>query len=52
LFEQVGRNTRTQDRFIKPETYLGIDWKAVKQYIGRIVKFQEKLAVLMHIARG
>jgi hypothetical protein len=29
-----------------------IDQKAVKRYIGRIVKFQKKLAVLIHIARG
>jgi hypothetical protein len=52
LFERVGRNTRTQDRFMKLETCSGIDWEAVEQYIGRIVEFREKLAVLMHIAGG
>jgi hypothetical protein len=52
LFEQVGRNTRTRDRFMKPETCSGIDREAVEQYMGRIVEFREKLAVLMHIAGG
>jgi hypothetical protein len=52
LFERVGRNTRTRDRFIKLGTCLGIDRKAVKRYIGCIVEFREKLAVLMHIAGG
>jgi hypothetical protein len=52
LFERVERNTRTRDRFIKPETYSEMDREAVKRYIGRIVEFRKKLAVLMHIARG
>jgi hypothetical protein len=37
---------------MKLETCSGIDWEAVEQYIGRIVEFREKLAVLMHIAGG
>jgi hypothetical protein len=52
LFEQVERNTRTRNRFIKLGTCSGIDREAVEQYIGRIIEFQEKLAVLMHIAGG
>jgi hypothetical protein len=37
---------------MKPETCLEIDWEAVERYMGCIVKFREKLAVLMHIAGG
>jgi superfamily II DNA helicase RecQ len=52
LFERVGRNTRTRDRFMKPGTCSGMDREAVERYMGRIVEFREKLAVLMHIAGG
>jgi hypothetical protein len=52
LFERVERDARVQDRFMKPGARSGVDREAVKQYIGRVVKFQKKLAVLMHIARG
>jgi hypothetical protein len=52
LFERVGRNTRTRDRFMKLGTCLGMDREAVERYMGRIVEFREKLAVLMHIAGG
>jgi hypothetical protein len=37
---------------MKPGTCSGIDWEAVERYMGRIVEFREKLAVLMHIAGG
>jgi hypothetical protein len=50
LFEQVGQDTRIRDRFIKPRTQAGLDRQAVEQYMDRVVVFQEKLAVLMHIA--
>jgi hypothetical protein len=52
LFERVERNTRTRDRFMKPETCLEMDREAVERYMGRIVEFRKKLAVLMHIAGG
>jgi hypothetical protein len=52
LFERVERNTRTRDRFIKPGTCSEMNRKAVKRYIGRIVEFWKKLAVLIHIAGG
>jgi hypothetical protein len=52
LFKQVERDARIQDRFTKPETYSGVNQEAVEQYMGRVVEFQEKLAVLMHIAKG
>jgi hypothetical protein len=37
---------------MKLGTCLGIDWEAVERYMGCIVEFWEKLAVLMHIAGG
>jgi hypothetical protein len=37
---------------MKLGTCLGMDQEAVKRYMGRIVEFWEKLAVLMHIAGG
>jgi hypothetical protein len=52
LFERVGRNTCTRDRFMKLGTCSGMDWEAVERYMGRIVEFREKLAVLMYIAGG
>jgi hypothetical protein len=52
LFERVGRDARIRDRFMKPGTRSGVDREAVERYMGRIVEFREKLAVLMHIAGG
>ena len=52
LFERVGRDASVRDRFMKPGTRSGIEREAVERYIGRIVEFREKLAVLMHIAGG
>ena len=52
LFERVGRDARIRDRFMKPGTRLGVDREGVERYIGRVVEFREKLAVLMHIAGG
>jgi hypothetical protein len=52
LFERVGRDARVRDRFMKLGTRLGVDREAVERYMGRIVEFREKLAVLMHIAGG
>jgi hypothetical protein len=52
LFERVERDARIRDRFAKLETCLGVDREAVERYIGRVVEFREKLAVLMHIAGG
>jgi hypothetical protein len=52
LFERVGRDASIRNQFIKPGTRSGVDQEGVEQYIGRVVEFQEKLAVLMHIAGG
>jgi superfamily II DNA helicase RecQ len=52
LFERVGRDARVRDRFMKTGTCSGIDREAVERYMGRIVEFREKLAVLMHITGG
>jgi hypothetical protein len=52
LFERVGRDARIRDRFMKPGSRLGVDREAVERYMGRVVEFREKLAVLMHIAGG
>jgi RecQ family ATP-dependent DNA helicase len=52
LFERVGRDAGVRDRFMKPGTRSGVDREAVERYMGRIVEFREKLAVLMHIAGG
>ncbi|KAF2128257.1 hypothetical protein P153DRAFT_386384 [Dothidotthia symphoricarpi CBS 119687] len=49
LFDRVGRDAVTRERFMKPGTRSGIDRKAVKRYIDRIVKFQEKPIVLIYI---
>jgi RecQ family ATP-dependent DNA helicase len=52
LFERVGRDVGTRDKFMKLGTRSGVDREAVERYMGRIVEFREKLAVLMHIAGG
>jgi hypothetical protein len=52
LFERIERDARIRDRFAKPETCSGVDREAVERYMGRVVEFREKLAVLMHIAGG
>jgi hypothetical protein len=52
LFEQVGRDACIQGRFMKPGSCSGVDQEAVEQYMGRVIEFREKLAVLMHITGG
>jgi superfamily II DNA helicase RecQ len=52
LFERVGKDASVRDRFMKPGTRSGVDREAVERYMGRVVEFREKLAVLMHIAGG
>jgi RecQ family ATP-dependent DNA helicase len=52
LFERVGRDTSIRNRFMKPGTRSGVDREAVERYMGRVVEFREKLAVLMHMAGG
>lgn len=52
LFERVGRNASTRDRFVKPGSRSGLDREAVERYMGRIIEFREKLAVLVHIVEG
>jgi hypothetical protein len=37
---------------MKSGSQLGVDQQVVEQYMGRVVKFCEKLAVLMHISGG
>jgi hypothetical protein len=52
LFERVERDARIRDRFAKLGICLGVNREAVERYIGRVVEFREKLAVLMYIAGG
>ena len=52
LFERVGRDASIQDRFMKLGSRSGLERQAVERYMGRVVEFREKLAVLMHIAGG
>jgi superfamily II DNA helicase RecQ len=52
LFERVGKDARIRDRFMKPGSRSGVDRAAVERYMGRVVEFREKLAVLMHIVEG
>jgi hypothetical protein len=50
FFERAGREASIRDRFMKPGTRSGVDQAAFERYMGRVVEFREKLAVLMHIA--
>jgi RecQ family ATP-dependent DNA helicase len=52
LFERVGRDASIRNRFMKPGTRSGVDREAVERYMGRVIEFREKLAVLMHMAGG
>jgi hypothetical protein len=52
LFERVGQDASVRDQFMKPGSQLGGDRQAVERYIDRVIKFREKLAVLMHISGG
>jgi hypothetical protein len=46
LFERVERNVKIRGRFLKPGTRSGLDRETVERYMGRIIEFWEKLAVL------
>jgi hypothetical protein len=50
LFERVGQEASIRSQFMKPSSQLGVDRQAVEQYMDQVVKFREKLAVLMHIS--
>jgi RecQ family ATP-dependent DNA helicase len=52
LFERVGRDASIRNRFMKPGTRSGVDREGVERYMGRVVEFREKLAVIMHMAGG
>ena len=52
LFERVGQDARVRDRFVKPETRLGINRQEVERYIDRVIAFREKLIILIYIAGG
>jgi hypothetical protein len=52
LFERVGRDASIRNQFMKPGTRSGVDQEGVERYMGRVVEFREKLAVLMHMAGG
>ena len=41
-----------RERFLRPGSKLGINRLGVKAYISRVVKFWEKLIVLIYIALG
>jgi hypothetical protein len=52
LFDRVGRDGTIRNRFLKPESRSGVDRMEIERYMGRIVEFRKKLAVLTHIAGG
>jgi hypothetical protein len=52
LFQQVGQDAAIRDQFIKRGTRSGINTQEVERYIDRVIAFQEKLIVLMHITGG
>jgi superfamily II DNA helicase RecQ/uncharacterized C2H2 Zn-finger protein len=52
LFNRVGQNAATRETFLQPESRSGVDRQGVERYMGRVIEFREKLAVLMHIAGG
>jgi hypothetical protein len=52
LFQRVGQDAAIKDRFMKRGTRSGINRQEVERYIDRVVVFQEKLAVLVHIVEG
>lgn len=52
LFDRVGQDRAIRDRFLKPASRSGVDRPGVERYMGRVVAFREKLAVLMHITGG
>jgi hypothetical protein len=52
LFERIGRDASIRDRFMKSGARSGLDREAVERYMGRIIEFREKLAILVHIVEG
>jgi superfamily II DNA helicase RecQ len=52
LYDRVGGNPSIRGRFLKPETRSGVDGQGVERYMGRVMEFREKLAVLVHIVGG
>lgn len=52
LFERVGQDAATRERFIKPGTRSGINRKEVERYMDRVVAFREKLLALLHMTGG
>ena len=49
LFDRIGRDEDIRRRFLRPGSENGINKEGVREYMRQVVKFQEKLLVLMHI---
>jgi hypothetical protein len=46
LFERVGRDASVRERFMKLGTRSVVNREAIERYMGRVINFREKLAVL------
>jgi len=49
LFDRIGRDDDIRRQFLRPGSESGINKEGVRAYMRQVVKFQEKLLILMHI---
>ncbi len=49
LFNHIGRDQGLKQRFLRPDSQFGVNKEGVRAYMRQVVKFQEKLLILMHI---
>src|SRR6266480_1839582 len=49
LFDRIGRDDDIRRRFLRPGSESGVNKEGIRAYMRQVVKFQEKLLVLMHI---
>jgi superfamily II DNA helicase RecQ len=52
LFDRIGRDNTIRRRFSRVGSQSGVNQEGVRAYMEQVVKFQEKLLVLMHITGG
>ena len=49
LFDRIGRDDDIRRRFLRPGSESGVNKEGIRAYMRQVVKFQEKLLILMHI---
>jgi hypothetical protein len=49
LYDRIGRDRDIRQQFLRVGSQSGVNQEGMRAYMGQVVKFKEKLLMLMHI---